>query len=128
MDRLVEQPFATALGTLAVSWVLFDVGNQTGVEDRFAIRGRVKPAIEVEIRVLEAQPRLLADPLQGLQPIRQQHGIRFINRRDGKRSQDITKWLQASYDAARLDNEKQLPKGSCLEVSPIGLKSYHLWR
>ena len=77
MDRLVEQPFATALGTLAVSWVLFDVGNQTGVEDRFAIRGRVKPAIEVEIRVLEAQPRLLADPLQGLQPIRQQHGIRF---------------------------------------------------
>ena len=70
MDGLVEQPLATALGTLAVAWVLFDVGNQTGVEDCFAIGHRVKPAVEVEIRPLETQPRLLANPLQGLQPVR----------------------------------------------------------
>ena len=70
MNRLVEQPLATTLGTLAVAWVLFDIGNQAGVEDRFAIRRRVKPAVEVEIRALEAQPALLAYPLQGLQPIR----------------------------------------------------------
>jgi hypothetical protein len=35
------------------------------------------------------QFRLLADPLQGLQPSGQQDRIGFIDRRDGKRSQDI---------------------------------------
>ena len=36
-NDLVEQPLATALGTLAISWVLFDVGNQAGVEDGLAV-------------------------------------------------------------------------------------------
>jgi len=77
VNRLVEQPLATAFGTLAVVRVLFDIGNQTGVEDRFAIGHRVKPTVEVEICPLQAQPHLLADPLQGLQRTRQQHRIGF---------------------------------------------------
>jgi hypothetical protein len=87
MDCLVEQPFATALGTLAL--VLFDVGNQAGVEDRFAIGRRVKATIEVDIGALEVQPALLAYPLQSLQSFRQQHRIGFIDGRDGKGCQYI---------------------------------------
>ena len=49
MDASIEEPLASALGVLAVARILFDVRDQTGVEDRFAIGCRVKAAIEVEI-------------------------------------------------------------------------------
>jgi hypothetical protein len=40
MDRFVEQPFAPALGRLAVAWILFDVRNHPGNElPRSKLRG-----------------------------------------------------------------------------------------
>ena len=55
MDRLVEQPFASALGTLAVSWVLLDVRDEACIEDRLAIMPRIESTIQ--IGVLCTNPR-----------------------------------------------------------------------
>ena len=67
MNRFVEPPRAPELGGLAVAGVLLDIGNQARIEDRLAIRLRIKAAIQVEIRALEIQTRQFGDPLQGLQ-------------------------------------------------------------
>jgi hypothetical protein len=38
MNHDIEPPLAPALGRLAVAGILFDVGDQARIEDRFAIR------------------------------------------------------------------------------------------
>jgi hypothetical protein len=58
------------LGRLRLRGFSLTLGYQTRIEDCFTIRRRVKATVEVEIRPLEAQPRLLADPLQGFQRTR----------------------------------------------------------
>ena len=70
IDGFVEQPLAPTLGALAVAGILFDVGDQARIEDRLAIRLGIKPAIEIEIRPFQHQPRALGHPLQSLQAFR----------------------------------------------------------
>ena len=89
MNRCIEQPLAPALGSLAITRILFDVRDHSRIEDRFAIRLGIEPAIKVEIRALECQTRQLGHPLQGLQPFGEQHHIRFIDRRHRKGSQHV---------------------------------------
>ena len=66
----VEQAFASALRGLAVAGILFDVGNQAGIENAFAITGGIKTAIEIELGASQVQPDLLDHLLQRFQPLR----------------------------------------------------------
>jgi len=49
MDRFVEEAFASALGRLAVTRILFDVGDQARIENALPIVRGIKAPIEVEI-------------------------------------------------------------------------------
>jgi hypothetical protein len=89
MDGFVEEAFASALGALAVPRILFNVGDQTRIENALPIMRRIKAAIEVEISASQVQPTLFGHLLQGLQPFRQQDHVRLIDRCHGKGSQHI---------------------------------------
>ena len=41
MDGGIEQPFAPTLGALAVTRILLDVGDHTGIENALTIVGRL---------------------------------------------------------------------------------------
>src|SRR6266850_2845641 len=77
MDRLIEQPLASALGALAMARILLDVRNHPRIEDGLAICCRIEAPIEIEIRALDLQTRQHGYPFQGLQPLGEQHGICF---------------------------------------------------
>ena len=47
MDGGVEETFAAALGALAVTGVLWDVGDQAGIKNTLPIAGGIKAPIEV---------------------------------------------------------------------------------
>ena len=79
MVRFIEQPLAPTLGALAVTRILLDVGDHTGIENALAIVGGIKTAIEVEIGTSEVQPDLFAHLLQRLQALRQQHHFCLID-------------------------------------------------
>src|SRR6266446_2530125 len=64
MDRCIEQTLAPTLGALAVTRILLDVGDHTGIENARAIVGRIKAAIEIEIGTSEVQPDLFGHLLQ----------------------------------------------------------------
>jgi hypothetical protein len=98
MDRLIEQPLAASLGALAIARVLWNVRDQSRVEDRLAIGLRIKAAIEVEIRTTKAQPCQFGDSLQSFQPIWKQHRIRFVDRSDRQGCQNIAMVLNDGDD------------------------------
>ena len=64
MDHCIEEAFASALGVLAITRILFDVRDQAGVENAFAIVRGIKAPIEVEIGASEVQPHLFGYLLQ----------------------------------------------------------------
>ena len=68
MDRGVEQPLAPTLGTLAVTRILLDVGDHTGIENALAIVGGIKAASEIEIGTSEVQPDLFATFFNAFRP------------------------------------------------------------
>ena len=49
MDHFIEESFASALGVLAITRILFDVRDHAGIENTLAIVRGIKAAIEVEI-------------------------------------------------------------------------------
>ena len=51
MDSFVEEALTSSLRALAVARILWDVGDQAGIEDALPIAGRIKAAIEVEVGV-----------------------------------------------------------------------------
>ena len=53
MDDSVEAPLAPAFGALTVVRILWNIGDQAGIEDTLAILCRVKAAIEVQIGASE---------------------------------------------------------------------------
>src|SRR5713101_6582623 len=53
MDHCIEEPLAPTLGALAVTRILLDVGNHTGIENALAIVGGIKAAIKIEIGTSE---------------------------------------------------------------------------
>jgi len=66
MDGGVEQAFASALRGLAVAGILFDVGNQAGIENALPIVRGIKTAIQVEVRACQVQSNLLGHLFQGV--------------------------------------------------------------
>ena len=80
MDGGIEQPLAPALGALAVAGILCDVGDHAGIENAFAIVRGIKASIEIQIGSSKIQPDRFGHPLQGFQPIREQHHVRHIDR------------------------------------------------
>lgn len=87
MDRSIEQPLPPTLRGLPITRVFLDVRNQPGVEDGFAVVPGIEPAIEIEIRAVDLQVGQSGHPLQGVQSVWKEHGIRFIYRRHRQRSQ-----------------------------------------
>jgi hypothetical protein len=83
MERCVEQPLAPALGRFTIARILFDVGDHPRIEDRLAIRLGIEPAIKIEIGASQVQTDLLGHLLQGLQALREEHHICFIDRSHG---------------------------------------------
>ena len=60
MDGFVEEAFASAFWGLAVAGILFDIGDEPGIENALAIVGRIKATIKIEIGPAEIQPDLFA--------------------------------------------------------------------
>ena len=85
MDGGVEEAFAAALGALAVTGVLFDVGDQAGIKNTLPIVGGIKTAIEVEGGASEVQPHLFSYLFQRFQALWQQDHVCFIDRSHGDR-------------------------------------------
>ena len=85
MDGSDEEAFTSALGGLAIAGILGDVGDQARIENAFAIVGRIKATIEVEIGPSEVQPDLFGHLLQRVQALRQQHHVGLIDGRHGDR-------------------------------------------
>ena len=79
MDSGVEEAFAAALGALAVTGVLLDIGDEADIKNTLSIAGGIKTAIEVEVGASEVQPHLFRYLLQRLQALRQQHHIGLID-------------------------------------------------
>jgi hypothetical protein len=69
MDGDVEEACVAALRCLAVARVLFDVGDQAGIEDALPVACGVKAAIKVQVHALEVHPHRFGYPLQRLQPL-----------------------------------------------------------
>src|SRR5262245_23793924 len=69
MNGSVEQAFASALRGLAVAGILFDVGNQAGIENALPIVRGIKTTIEVEVGPSEVQPHLFGHLFQRSQAL-----------------------------------------------------------
>ena len=80
MDGGVEQPLPPALSALAVTGILWNIGNQARIEDALPIVRRIKTALEIELGTSEVPPDLCGHFLQCLQALWQQHHICFIDR------------------------------------------------
>jgi len=79
MDGGVEEAFAAALWGLAVARILFDIGDQAGIENTFPIVRGIKATIKIEISTSEVQPDLFRHLLQRLQALWQQHHVGLIH-------------------------------------------------
>jgi hypothetical protein len=79
MNGFMEEAFASTLGALAMTGILFDVGDHTGIENALPITYGIKAAIEIDIGASEVHPDLCGHLLQGFQTLRKEHHIRFID-------------------------------------------------
>ena len=89
MDGFVEEACASALGRLTVARILFDVGNQPGIEHTLPIVRSIKAAIEVEIGASQVHTDLLSHLLQRVQAFREQAHVRLMHGSHGEGSQAI---------------------------------------
>ncbi len=70
---------------LAITRILFDVGDHAGIENALAIVRGIKAAIEIEIGASEVQPDLFGHLLQRFQALREQDHVGLIDGRHGDR-------------------------------------------
>src|SRR5215510_13645721 len=70
MNGSVEQAFASALRGLAVTGILFDVGNHAGIENALPIVRGIKTTIEVQVGSTEIDTHLFGRLFQRLQALR----------------------------------------------------------
>src|SRR4051812_44057825 len=87
MDGGIKQPLPPALRGLPIARVFLNVGNEAGVEDRFAFAPGIESAIEIETRTLYRQIRQSGHAVEGIESIRKAPGIGFIHRCRRKRGQ-----------------------------------------
>jgi hypothetical protein len=87
MDGCVEQPLAPTLGRLAVAGILWDIGDQAGIENALPMVRGLKATIEVEIGAPQVHPTLLGHLLQTFQALGQECHVRCIHGSHGDGSQ-----------------------------------------
>ncbi len=85
MDGFVEEAFASAFRGLAVAGILFDIGDQAGIENALAIVRGIKAPIKVELGTSEVQPDLFGYLLQGVEALRQQDHVGLVDGSHGDR-------------------------------------------
>jgi hypothetical protein len=85
MEGGVKEAFAAALGALAITGVLFDVGDQAGIKNTLPIAGGIKTAIEVEIGTFQVQPNLFGHLLHRFQALREQDQVGLVDGSHGDR-------------------------------------------
>ena len=85
MDHGVEEPLAPTLGALAVTGILFDVGDHAGIENALPILRSIKAAIEIEIGSSEVQPDLCGHLFERFQALGEQDHVCFVDRSHGDR-------------------------------------------
>jgi hypothetical protein len=79
MDDCVEEAFASALRDLAVAGILFDIGDQTSIENAFPIVCGIKATIEVHISASQVQAHLFGHLLQRVQALWEQDHVSLID-------------------------------------------------
>jgi hypothetical protein len=89
MDGCIEEAFASTLGALAMTEILFDVGDHTGIENALPITCGIKAAIEIDIGASEVQPNLFGHLLQRLETLWKQHHVRGIHGSDWQGREDV---------------------------------------
>src|SRR5215510_4138130 len=72
MDGFVEEAFASALGVLAITRILFDVGDHTRIKNALSIGSGVKATVEIDISTSEVQANLFGHLLQRFQALWEQ--------------------------------------------------------
>ena len=83
----LKKPLAPALGRLAVAGILWDIGDQAGIENALPIVRGIKATIEVEIGAPQVQPNLLGHLLQTFQALGKEYHVRCIHGSHGDGSQ-----------------------------------------
>src|SRR5215471_13745078 len=89
MDGFVEEAFASALGVLAITRILFDVGDHTRIKNALAIGSGVKAAVEIDISTSEVQSNLFGHLLQRFQALWEQDHDGLIDGRHRDRRQTV---------------------------------------
>jgi hypothetical protein len=79
MDGGIEQTFSSSLRVLSIARILFDVGDHAGIEHALAIVCGIKAGVEIQVGSCQCQTNRFGHPLQGFEPLWQQHHIRFID-------------------------------------------------
>src|SRR5687768_6979687 len=79
MDGGIEETLASSLGSLAVAWILCDVGNHACIENALAMVRGIKASVEIQIGSCQVQPDHFSHPLQGVQTLRQQDHVDLID-------------------------------------------------
>jgi hypothetical protein len=68
MDRGVEEPLAAALGRLAVARILFDLGNQTGIELSLSRLNHGQPGVQAHPEIVQGTAELHHEITDALLP------------------------------------------------------------
>ena len=79
MDSGVEEAFAAALGELAVTGVLLDIGDEADIKNTLTIRSGVKATVEIDISASEGQPDLFRHLFQRFQALREQDHVGLVD-------------------------------------------------
>jgi hypothetical protein len=79
MDGFVEEAFASALRGLTVAGILFEIGDQAGMENARAIVRGIKAAIKVKVGTTEIYTNLFSHLFQRFQALRSQHHVGLID-------------------------------------------------
>jgi hypothetical protein len=89
MNGFMEEALASTLGALAMTGILCDVGDHTGIENALPITCRIKAAIEINIGASEVHPDLFGHLLQSFETRWKQHHVRCIHESDWQGCEDV---------------------------------------
>jgi hypothetical protein len=90
VQHIIKKALSSPFGRLPVARILFDVGLQPGIEDALAVGFTVKARIQIEDGTGEIEPYVAGDPLEGFEPLGQQHHVHLVYRRHRQRGQDVS--------------------------------------
>jgi hypothetical protein len=98
MDSGIKEPLAPSLGSLAVARILFDVGDQAGIENTLSDVLGIKARVKIQIGSCEVQTDRFSHSLQGFQTLWQQEYVRLIDGSHWEWRQHIAMIVGDGYD------------------------------